>query len=130
MIHNVQSNTAKFFIVNVNQKDNMSRRFLDRHHQALYQNLELYIYIYIYIYIYTNTVKLDAIINFFSLFSCIELPKPEIASLYIQRRAVSVSQLINGLIFVIKVGSVFVALRAAFFRAVNFGCRGTLTFIS
>jgi hypothetical protein len=34
MIHNVQSNTAKFFVVNINQKCNMFRRFLDRHHQA------------------------------------------------------------------------------------------------
>jgi hypothetical protein len=33
MIHNVQSNTAKFFI-NGNQKANMFRRFLYRHHQA------------------------------------------------------------------------------------------------
>jgi hypothetical protein len=30
MIHNVQSNTAKFFIINVNQKRNMFRRFLDQ----------------------------------------------------------------------------------------------------
>jgi hypothetical protein len=34
MIHNIQSKTAKFFIVNVNQKGNMFQRFLDRHHQA------------------------------------------------------------------------------------------------
>jgi hypothetical protein len=34
MIQNVQSNTAKFFIINVNQKGNMFRRFLDRHRQA------------------------------------------------------------------------------------------------
>jgi hypothetical protein len=26
--------TARFFIVNVNQKGNMFQRFLDRHHQA------------------------------------------------------------------------------------------------
>jgi hypothetical protein len=34
MIHNFQSNTAKFFIINVNQKGNVFRRFSDRHHQA------------------------------------------------------------------------------------------------
>jgi hypothetical protein len=32
--YTVFSLTAKFFIVNVNQKGNMFRRFLDRHHQA------------------------------------------------------------------------------------------------
>jgi hypothetical protein len=34
MTHNVQSNTTKFFVVNVNQKGNMFRHFLDRHNQA------------------------------------------------------------------------------------------------
>jgi hypothetical protein len=34
MIHNDQSNTAKFFIIKVNQNGNMFRRFLDRHLQA------------------------------------------------------------------------------------------------
>jgi hypothetical protein len=34
MIYNIQSNTTKSFIVNVNQKGNMFRRFLDRHHQV------------------------------------------------------------------------------------------------
>jgi hypothetical protein len=33
MMYNVQSNTAKFFIINVNLKCKMFWRFLDRHHQ-------------------------------------------------------------------------------------------------
>jgi hypothetical protein len=41
MIRNVQSNTAEFFIINVNQKVNMFRRFLDRHHQAFYQTISI-----------------------------------------------------------------------------------------
>jgi hypothetical protein len=34
MTHNVQSNTAKFFIIIVNGKGIMVRRFLDRHQET------------------------------------------------------------------------------------------------
>jgi hypothetical protein len=39
MIHNVQSNTAKFFIIDVNQKGKMFRQFLDRRQQAFLQTI-------------------------------------------------------------------------------------------
>jgi hypothetical protein len=46
-VHNVQSNIAKFFIVNVNQKGNMFRLFLVRPHPAVLGTSSIYIYIYI-----------------------------------------------------------------------------------
>jgi hypothetical protein len=60
MIHNVQSNTAKFFIINDKQKGNMFRRSLDRLHKAFWQTISIlkyHAYGIPYTYYLKHTVK-------------------------------------------------------------------------
>jgi hypothetical protein len=60
MIHNIQSNTAKFFIINVNLEGNMFRLFLEMPKHAAFlinvnnkgfgyvrQNIVYYLYMYV-----------------------------------------------------------------------------------